>query len=142
MQGLSLHEDQLKEMEENLRGMEFYSDHPGSHGFNWTSACCDKDIRGWKSKKGESLSDVLGDIPMSSVKSYKIRDTKYGKKMVIEVNDDFPMHHSEDVIVISRPRAPRIRVERPDIRYKYIIQKESDEDEDIEIEIELEEIEE
>ncbi len=160
LQGFYLHEDQLKDMEENLkemeihlegvefdsdnlehlidvnehkktpRHMEFYSDHPRSFRYNWTHDCRDKDIMKCTGKKGESLSDVLGDIPMSSVKSYKIRDTKYGKKIVIEVNDDCPMHHSEDVMIISRPRVPRIHVERPKIHRKIIIETDSDEDED------------
>lgn len=40
-------------------------------------------------QKGETLSDVLGDIPMSKVKSYKITDRKGGKRIVIDVEDDF-----------------------------------------------------
>ncbi|MCX6280640.1 MAG: hypothetical protein NTU51_01590 [Bacteroidetes bacterium] len=38
-------------------------------------------------KRGESLSDVLGDIPMSRVKSYKIIDKKGGKRIVIDLID-------------------------------------------------------
>jgi hypothetical protein len=37
--------------------------------------------------KGESLSDVLGNIPMSRVKSYKIIDKKGGKRIIIDVQD-------------------------------------------------------
>ena len=40
-------------------------------------------------QKGETLSDVLGDIPMSKVKSYKITDKKGGKRIVIDIEDDF-----------------------------------------------------
>ena len=160
LQGLELEEDQLKEMEQALQEMEihlegvnfgnedlenlihvyehpkapyhmgFYSDHPRSQGYNWFSDCHGKDFMKCKSKKGESLSDVLGDIPMSAVKSYKIRDTKYGKKIVIEVNDDFPILHSEDLIVISRPSPPRMHVKKPKFHREIIIERDSDEHEE------------
>ncbi len=85
-------EKQLKEMEIHLEGIEFDEDefeklinvyehpkgprhfeffpdhHPYSYRYNWGSDCDDKDIRRFKSKKGESLSDVLGDLPLSAVK--------------------------------------------------------------------------
>jgi hypothetical protein len=38
-------------------------------------------------ERGESLSDVLGDIPMSKVKSYKIIDKKGGKRIIIDLGD-------------------------------------------------------
>ena len=38
-------------------------------------------------KRGESLSDVLGNIPMSRVKSYKIIDKKGGKRIIIDLDD-------------------------------------------------------
>ena len=154
LKGLTLHEDQLKDMEENLHEMEihlegmdfdsknFYSGHPGSSGFNWTSDCCDKDIRKWNTKKGESLSDVLGDIPMSAVKSYKVKETKYGKKIVIEVNDEYPDHISDGVFIISKSHAPRRHVRSPNVKHEYIIQTSSDGDDEVEVEVILEEIEE
>jgi len=37
--------------------------------------------------RGETISDVIGDIPMSKVKNYSIKNTKYGKKIVIEIED-------------------------------------------------------
>ncbi len=38
-------------------------------------------------RRGESLLDVLGDIPMNRVKSYKIIDKKGGKRIVIDIED-------------------------------------------------------
>jgi len=142
-------EKQLKEMEIHLEGIEFdadefeklinvyehrkiphhiecFSDHPGLFHYNWISDRHDKDFMRFKSKKGESLSDVLGDIPMSAVKRYKIRDTKYGKKIVIEVNNDFKMHHSENIIVITPPRPPRVHVKMPRHPRKIVIERDSD----------------
>jgi len=141
-------EDQFKEMEIHLEGvgkecdhykkamkaykhciprhMEFYSQRPHHY---YCAPDHHRDIVRWHEKpKGESLSDVLGDIPMSAVKSYKIRDTKYGKKIVIEVNDDYPGEFSEEVILIRTPEVPEIRVTKPRIKREIIIETEDDED--------------
>jgi hypothetical protein len=60
--------------------------------------------------KGESLSDVLGNIPMSRVKSYKIIDKKGGKRIIIDVQDG-PDFSGNNVIYIngrnSHARPPR-----------------------------------
>jgi len=37
--------------------------------------------------KGQTLNDLIGDIPMDKVKNYSIKNTKYGKKIVIEIED-------------------------------------------------------
>ena len=36
----------------------------------------------------QTLGDLIGDIPMSQVKSYSIKETKNGKKIVIELNNE------------------------------------------------------
>ncbi|MBN1199434.1 MAG: hypothetical protein JXA23_08800 [Bacteroidales bacterium] len=50
-------------------------------------------------KRGETLSDVLGDIPMNAVTSYKIKETKNGKRITIEVSDDAIFNHDENIII-------------------------------------------
>lgn len=50
-------------------------------------------------KRGESLSDLLGDIPMSAVKSYKIKETKEGKRIIIDVSDDALFDRDEEIII-------------------------------------------
>jgi len=50
-------------------------------------------------RRGESLSDVLGDIPMRAVTSYKIKETKNGKRITIEVSDDAMDDLHEDVLI-------------------------------------------
>jgi hypothetical protein len=62
-------------------------------------------------KRGESLSDILGDIPMSRVKAYKIIDKKGGKRIVIDLKDG-PMFDSGDRMIYIHdtarpPRPPR-----------------------------------
>ncbi len=54
--------------------------------------------------KGESLNDLLGDIPMDRVKSYSIKDTKDGKKIVIELKNEPFIDHQRNVIIIRSPR--------------------------------------
>jgi hypothetical protein len=53
--------------------------------------------------KGQSLSDMLGDIPMDRVVSYSIKDRKGGKRIVIDLNDAPMFEKQEKVIVIREP---------------------------------------
>jgi hypothetical protein len=53
---------------------------------------------------GGSLNDLLGDIPMDRVKSYSIKDTKNGKKIVIELNNEPFIENHKNVIIIRSPR--------------------------------------
>jgi hypothetical protein len=50
------------------------------------------------------LNDLLGDIPMDRVKSYSIRDTKDGKKIVIELKNEPFIEHHRNVIIMHSPR--------------------------------------
>jgi hypothetical protein len=50
---------------------------------------------------GETLSDLIGDIPLDRVTSYSIKDIKNGKKIVIEVQDEPFGGSCNKVIVIS-----------------------------------------
>ncbi|MEI7490840.1 MAG: hypothetical protein WCK92_05535 [Bacteroidota bacterium] len=52
-------------------------------------------------KRGESLSDVLGDIPMSRVKSYKVIDKKGGKRIIIDLEDGPFFESGSNVIYIN-----------------------------------------
>ena len=54
--------------------------------------------------RGESLNDLLGDIPMDRVKNYSIRDTKDGKRIIIELSKEPFIEHHRDVIIIRSPR--------------------------------------
>jgi hypothetical protein len=48
---------------------------------------------------GQTLSDIIGDIPMERVKSYSIKDRKGGKRIVIEI-EDAPLMHERNVIIM------------------------------------------
>jgi hypothetical protein len=47
-----------------------------------------------------TLSNLLGDIPMDCVKSYSVKDTKDGKKIVIEIKNGPVVEHRSKVIII------------------------------------------
>jgi hypothetical protein len=55
-------------------------------------------------EKGNTLSDILGDIPMDRVKSYSIKETRNGKRIVIELNNDPMIERHDKVIIIREPR--------------------------------------
>jgi len=63
--------------------------------------------------KSESLNDLLGDIPMDRVKSYSIKDTKDGKRIIIELNKEPFIEHHRDVIILRTPRHEGRRGEGP-----------------------------
>jgi hypothetical protein len=60
----------------------------------------------------QTLSDVLGDIPMSNVKSYQIKERKDGKRIVIDLDDEAVLGRHENVYII-REHARHHRHERP-----------------------------
>ena len=50
---------------------------------------------------GQTLNDLLGEIPMERVVSYSIKDRKNGKRIIIDLNDA-PMFEKQDRIVVIR----------------------------------------
>ncbi len=69
-----------------------------------TPGMIDTEIHGMLRGKGESLNDLLGNIPMDRVKSYSIKDTKNGKRITIELNDEPIIEHQREVIIMRSPR--------------------------------------
>jgi hypothetical protein len=51
--------------------------------------------------KGQSLNDLLGDIPMDRVVGYSIKDRKNGKRIIIDL-DDAPMFDTQHEVVVIR----------------------------------------
>jgi hypothetical protein len=64
----------------------------------------EENSEGMSEGKGGSLNDLLGDIPMDKVKSYSIKDTKDGKRIVIELNNEPLIEHRREVIILRSPR--------------------------------------
>jgi hypothetical protein len=54
-------------------------------------------------EQGSTLSDIIGDIPMERVTSYSIKETKHGKKIVIELSNDPMIERRDKVIIIREP---------------------------------------
>jgi hypothetical protein len=52
--------------------------------------------------KRQSLSDIIGDIPMDRVKSYSIKDRKNGKRIIIDIEDAPLLDNHEKVIIIRK----------------------------------------
>ncbi len=98
----------LKEMDQyHKQGNMFFYGEPDMHR---------EMVRVRPPKSGESLSDVLGDIPMRAVTSYKIKETKNGKRITIEVSDDVMDDLHEDILiwtgdVAAPPPPPKMRKE-------------------------------
>ncbi len=78
--------------------------------------------------KGESLSDVLGNIPMSRVKSYKIIDKKGGKRIIIDVQDAQDFGRNNVIYINGRhPHSPHQRGNGHNKEMKVIIHSGDDE---------------
>ncbi|TSA27371.1 MAG: hypothetical protein D4R67_06170 [Bacteroidetes bacterium] len=69
-------------------------------------------VRFRSGNKGETLSDVLGDIPMRAVKSYKVKEIKNGKRITIEVSDDALLGPPDRDVLIWHREMPE-EVEEP-----------------------------
>jgi ribosome-associated toxin RatA of RatAB toxin-antitoxin module len=51
----------------------------------------------------ETVSDIIGDIPLDKVKSYSIKDRKGGKRIIIDVDDSPIIEKQERIIYRERP---------------------------------------
>jgi hypothetical protein len=51
---------------------------------------------------GQTLNDLLGDIPMERVKNYTIKDTKNGKRIIIDIDNAPFFEKKRDRVVIIR----------------------------------------
>jgi len=163
---IDLQEENLKEMEQDLRKMErdmrqsriewygkdgcwnYRYDYPGGkHGRGdcvWISG---DDVHTFsldnRKNKGESLADVLGDIPMSAVTGYKIKETKNGKRITIEVSNDYSGNDRDEIVIVRTPSSPRlVREATPNVRQIRVIKSDQEGDvageKEIEVEVEVE----
>jgi hypothetical protein len=110
-QAIQEFEDQMELMEDQLGDMELELD---LEDFEWADSprlprvYCHPEVekemqRIHRMPREETLSDVIGRIPMSAVKSYRVKPTKEGKKIYIEVMDDRMLRDIEkDVIILRR----------------------------------------
>jgi hypothetical protein len=81
---------------------------------------------------GQTLNDILGDIPMDRVKSYSIKDTKDGKKIEIELKNGPVVENHNKVIIIHTPRPEGRHGEGPDHRIKKrVIIRDGDQEEEL-----------
>lgn len=91
---------------EELEGMDWESI---QHGQDMEEYMCDRiargiDLRDVRSgKHGQTLNDLLGEIPMDRVVSYSIKDRKNGKRIIIDLNDAPMFENQERIVVIGNP---------------------------------------
>jgi hypothetical protein len=78
----------VRDMEERLRDCRGF----GSEWFNMQSH-----------GKGQTLNDLLGEIPMDRVVSYSIKDRKNGKRIIIDLNDAPMFERQEKIVIIREP---------------------------------------
>ncbi len=91
---------------EDLEDIELEGNPP-----RWAMESCDREQSGpgpgcrviRRGEGGQSLNDMLGNIPMDRVVGYTIKDRKHGKRIVIDLNDAPMFERQERVIVIREP---------------------------------------
>jgi hypothetical protein len=96
---------EMPDMPEELMELE----HLGGMGdCDWEGFAGSPDCRMMKigGNRGQSLNDLLGDIPMDRVTSYSIKDTKKGKRIVIELENGPIIEREQKIIVIREPGRP------------------------------------
>jgi hypothetical protein len=76
---------------------------------------------------GQSLNDLLGDIPMSRVKNYSIKDTRNGKRIVIDLDDSPVVQRQDRVIVIREPGRGQQGMKHSQKRMKVTVNTDGDE---------------
>jgi hypothetical protein len=77
---------------------------------------------------GQTLTDILGDIPMDRVVSYSIKDRKNGKRIIIDLNDAPMFERQERVVVIREPGRAHRNMDRGDRQVKVIVNTEDNEE--------------
>jgi hypothetical protein len=103
---------------------------PGYDGYEGEFFTCpDKRNFQWRNKE-QTLSDIIGDIPMDRVKSFSIKDRKNGKRIIVDIEDAPLLEKKEKVIIMSEPGGSQHKCSKSCRQMKVIIN--SDEDKHIE----------
>jgi hypothetical protein len=82
-------DDQMKEINDQMKlegcfpGMPF--------DFNWNGFEMDDDQVMFAPSFPGQFESILGSIPMGAVKGFKIKEKKGGKRIIIDIDDDYPM---------------------------------------------------
>jgi len=109
--------DELKKL--NLEGFE-----PGyfNRNFDWEDNLPELDYRLGRSRgTGQTLADLVGDIPMDRVVSYSIKDRKNGKRIIIDVEDAPLFEKNQDRVVIIKTPALKDQSVKPKHKVKVYV---------------------
>ncbi|HNW74942.1 MAG TPA: hypothetical protein PKN44_15035 [Bacteroidales bacterium] len=102
-------DDSMKELDK-LKDLEFEWDGalPGEEGiagdlYDMPLPAPECNMIG-KADRQQTLSDLIGDIPMDRVTGYTVKDRKHGKRIIVDVEDG-PIfdRHDKNVIIIREP---------------------------------------
>ena len=91
---------------EELAGMDFEGIEPGREMEEYFGESREPGIEKRMMRMGghgQTLNDLLGDIPMDRVVSYSIKDRKGGKRITIDLSDAPTFENQERVVVIREP---------------------------------------
>jgi len=69
----------------------------------------------------QTLSDLIGDIPMDRVKSYSIKDRKNGKRIIIDIEDAPFLENQDRVIIMRSDERPSHKRTHSDRQMKVVI---------------------
>jgi len=114
---------------EELEGMDFEGIEPGREMEEYM---CDHRAPGMERRiirsggHGQTLNDMLGDIPMDRVVSYSIKDRKGGKRIVIDLNDAPMFEKQERVVVIREPGNMQHSRHNPERKVKVYVNTDDD----------------
>jgi hypothetical protein len=109
---------------ENLDKLERLKDIESRLELNYDLPDC-RDVRIGKDG-GQTLNDVLGDIPMDRVTNYSIKNTKHGKRIVIETENGPFYEKDRDVVIIREPGRRTHRPHSSQYRMKVIRHSDAD----------------
>jgi hypothetical protein len=87
----------------------------------------DHDMRVFRyDNQKQTLSDIIGDIPMDRVKSYSIKDTKHGKRIIVDIEDGPLIEKKDRVIIIREPGKSVHKKDHSGSQMKVIIKSDDD----------------
>ena len=102
---------------------------PPLREFEDLEECCTPrgDMRNFRfDTRTQTLSDLLGDIPMDRVKGYKIKDKKNGKQIIIDLNDGPVLEKRDRVIIMRDPGKSSGKRNNSDRQMKVIIKSDDE----------------
>ncbi len=108
--------------------MDVMEDDNDSEGNGWEQTAPRAECRMMRSGgHRQTLTDILGDIPMDRVVSYSIKDRKNGKRIIIDLNNASIFEREDRVIVIHGSGKMQQSKHHPQHQVKVYMKRDDDE---------------